>query len=54
MPNTPAIRIIAIGRLRADERTKEYAAKKISEGHAEMGATRCLKRYIARKVYAVA
>ena len=35
-----AIRIIAIGRLRTDERTK-------------MEAIRCLKRYIAREVYYV-
>ena len=27
-----AIHIIAIGRLRTDERTKEYVAKKMSEG----------------------
>ena len=48
-----AIRIIAIGRLRTDERTKEYVAKKMSEGHTKMEAIRCLKRYIAREVYYV-
>lgn len=46
-----AIHIIAIGRLRTDERTKEYVAKKTSEGHTKMEAIRCLKRYIAREVY---
>ena len=46
-----AIHIIAIGRLRTDERTKEYVAKKMSEGHTKMEAIRCLKRYIAREVY---
>ena len=48
-----AIHIIAIGRLRTDERTKEYVTKKMSEGHTEMEAIRCLKRYIAREVYYV-
>ena len=48
-----AIHIIAIGRLRTDERTKEYVAKKMSEGHTKMEAIRCLKRYIAREVYYV-
>lgn len=33
----PAIRIIAIGRLRTDERTKEYVVKKMSERHTKMG-----------------
>lgn len=46
-----AIHIIAIGRLRTDERTKEYVAKKMAEGHTKMEAIRCLKRYIAREVY---
>lgn len=48
-----AIHIIAIGRLRTDERTKEYIAKKMAEGHTKMEAIRCLKRYIAREVYYV-
>ena len=48
-----AIHIIAIGRLRTDERTKEYVAKKTAEGHTKMEAIRCLKRYIAREVYYV-
>lgn len=33
----PAIRIIAIGRLRTDEHTKEYVVKKMSERHTKMG-----------------
>mgnify|MGYP002769572717 CR=1 FL=1 len=47
------IRIIAIGRLRTNERTKEHVAKKMSEKHTKMEAIRCLKRYIAREVYYV-
>lgn len=46
-----AIHIIAIGRPRADERTKGYVARKMAEGHAKMEAIRCLKRYIAREMY---
>lgn len=48
-----AIHIIAIGRLRTDERTKEYVAGKLAEGHTKMEAIRCLKRYIAREMYYV-
>ena len=48
-----AIHIIAIGRLRTDERTQAYVAKKLSEGHTKMEAIRCLKRYIAREIYYV-
>ena len=43
-----AIHIIAIGRLRTDQRTQDYVAKKLAEGHTKMEALRCLKRYIAR------
>ncbi len=48
-----ALHIIAIGRLRTDPRTKDYVAKRIAEGHSKMEAIRCLKRYIAREVYAL-
>ena len=46
----PAIRIIAIGRLRTDRRTQDHIAKKLVEGHTKMEALRCLKRYIAREM----
>jgi transposase len=46
-----ALHIIAIGRLRADARTKAYVAKRIAEGHSKLEAIRCLKRYIAREVF---
>jgi transposase len=45
-----ALHIIAIGRLRTDERTKTYVAKRIADGHSKLEAIRCLKRYIAREV----
>lgn len=46
-----ALHIIAIGRLRTDERTQAYIAKRLQEGHSKLEALRCLKRYIAREVY---
>jgi len=48
-----ALHVIAIGRLRTDPKTKAYIAKKIAEGHSKLEALRCLKRYIAREVYAL-
>ena len=48
-----ALHIIAIGRLRTDPRTKTYVAKRIAEGHSKLEAIRCLKRYIAREVFAL-
>mgnify|MGYP000449039487 CR=1 FL=1 len=46
-----ALHIIAIGRLRTDDKTKEHVARRIAEGHTKMEAIRCLKRYISREVY---
>ena len=46
-----ALHRIAIVRLRYDERTREYAAKKQAEGKSKKEILRCLKRYIAREVY---
>jgi transposase len=48
-----SLHIIAIGRLRTDTRTKDYVARRIAEGHSKLEAIRCLKRYIAREVYAL-
>jgi transposase len=48
-----ALHIIAIGRLRTDPRTQAYVQKRIAEGHSKLEAIRCLKRYIAREVFAV-
>lgn len=48
-----ALHIIAIGRLRTDPRTQAYVAKRVSEGHSKLEAIRCLKRYIAREVFAL-
>jgi transposase len=36
----------------SDERSKKYIAKRVSEGKSKIEAIRCLKRYIAREVFA--
>ncbi len=43
---------IAIVRMASDERSKKYIAKRVSEGKSKIEAIRCLKRYIAREVFA--
>jgi transposase len=48
-----ALHIIAIGRLRTDPRTKAYMARRTAEGHSKLEVIRCLKRYIAREVFAL-
>ena len=48
-----ALHIIAIGRLRTDEKTKTYVARRIAEGHSKLEAIRSLKRYIAREVFGI-
>ncbi len=48
-----ALHIIAIGRLRTDPRTKAYVTRRMAEGHSKLEAIRCLKRYIARQVFAL-
>src|SRR5918997_6952293 len=48
-----ALHIIAIGRLRADPRTKAYVARRMAEGHSKLEAIRCVQRYIAREVFSL-
>ncbi len=42
---------IVIVRLRSDERTRDYVAKRLTEGKSKTEAIRCLKRYVAREIY---
>ena len=42
---------IVIVRLNSDQRSKDYLARRISEGRTKTEAIRCLKRYIAREVF---
>jgi transposase len=48
-----ALHMIAVSRIRLDERTRTYIAKKTSEGKSKREAMRCLKRYIAREIFTV-
>ncbi|MCA7503557.1 IS110 family transposase, partial [Escherichia coli] len=41
----------SIGRLRTDDKTKEYVARRVAEGHTKMETIRSLKRYISHEVY---
>jgi transposase len=44
---------IALSRLRWDTRTRNYLARRITEGKTHREAIRCLKRYIAREIYQI-
>lgn len=46
-----ALHQIAVTRMRTDERTKRYVAKRTAEGKSKKEIRRCLKRYIANEVY---
>ena len=41
-----------MSRLRYDERTRVYVARRTKEGKSNQHIIRCLKRYITREVYA--
>lgn len=47
-----ALHRIVVSRLRSSEATKEYMARRIAEGKSKKEVIRCLKRYVAREVYA--
>jgi transposase len=46
-----ALYTIVIARLRWNARTRDYAARRQTEGKTRREAIRCLKRYIAREIY---
>jgi hypothetical protein len=46
-----AIYRVAIVRMRDDERTKTYAARRTAEGKTRREIVRCIKRYIVREIY---
>ncbi|MFF0457759.1 IS110 family transposase [Nocardia africana] len=46
-----ALHVAVIVRLRYDQRTKEYAARRTAEGKTKPEIIRCLKRYLAREVF---
>jgi len=48
-----ALWVVAMTRLRVDERTQAYAARRTKQGRTKREILRCLKRYIARELYSV-
>ncbi|WP_280474571.1 IS110 family transposase [Nocardia asiatica] len=46
-----ALHIAVIVRLRYDQRTRDYAARRTTEGKTKPEIIRCLKRYLAREVF---
>ncbi|AKU14773.1 IS110 family transposase [Luteipulveratus mongoliensis] len=46
-----ALHTIALTRIRYDQNTRDYVARRTSEGKTRREITRCLKRYIARDIY---
>jgi transposase len=48
-----ALHLICVVRMRVDERTRAYLARRASEGKSKREIMRCLKRYVAREVYRV-
>lgn len=43
--------LFVISRLRHDQRTREYAARRTREGRSKAKIIRCLTQYVARDVY---
>ena len=48
-----ALHRVVIVRLRHDERTRKYMARRTAEGMTKTEVIRCLKRYVAREVFAI-
>ncbi len=46
-----ALHLAVMVRMRSDDRTKAYVARRIAEGLSKMEIIRCLKRYLAREVF---
>ena len=48
-----ALYVLALGRMRWDERTRDYVARRTAEGKTKPEIIRCLKRFMVREVYSV-
>ena len=48
-----ALHLICVVRMRYDQRTKLYVARRTAEGKSKREIIRCLKRYVAREIYRV-
>ena len=48
-----ALHMIVVCRMRTDQRTRDYVARRTEEGLSKREVMRCLKRYVAREIYRV-
>jgi len=48
-----ALWVVAMGRLRWDQQTRAYMARRTAEGKSKPEIIRCIKRYLARELYGV-
>ena len=48
-----ALHMVVVCRMRTDERTRAYVARRTLEGLSKREIMRCLKRYVAREIYRV-
>ena len=48
-----ALHLAVIVRMRMDDRTRAYVARRTTEGLSKLEIIRCLKRYLAREVFAL-
>ncbi len=48
-----ALHLAVMVRMRADDRTRAYVARRTADGLSKMEIIRCLKRYLAREVFAL-
>ncbi len=46
-----AFHMVAVTKRRCDPNTKAYIARRVAEGKTEREATRCIKRYLARRIW---
>lgn len=46
-----ALHTIVLVRMKYDQRTQEYVARRTAEGMTKKDIIRCLKRFVAREVY---
>lgn len=46
-----ALHTIVLARMRYDERTRAYVARRTAEGLSKKDIMRCLKRFVAREIY---
>ena len=48
-----ALHMVVVCRMRIDQRTRAYVARRTLEGLSKCESMRCLKRYVAREIYRV-